>query len=466
MLFNSLFFILVFLPLCVAGYYLLMRAGKAWAQIFLILMSLWFYGYFRPSYLPIIISSILVNYLIISLIIKDGRKTVAAACLFAAGLIFNIGLIGYYKYSGFLVWNIDHFFDAGIPIPQIVLPLGISFFTFQQLSSLIDAWKGRLKRIDLREYALYVTFFPQLVAGPIVRHDELIPQFEDGTKDRPDAQAFLQGLMWFALGLAKKVLIADRFGEIVTAGFGDISVLTAADTWIVMLAYTMQIYFDFSGYSDMACGLASLFGFKLPQNFDSPYRALSLRDFWKRWHMTLTRFLTQYIYIPLGGNRKGMARTCINMMIVFLVSGIWHGANYTFILWGLLHGAVVVFDRLFEKQEAKIPAAVRWAGSFFVINILWLLFRADGIRDWVVLVRRLFSFGAGIGISDAVAGALGEPWQAACLYVSALALCLLAPNNYKRKWSFHPAVVTAVAALFAICLISLNRVSVFLYFNF
>ncbi len=466
MLFNSYFFILIFLPLCVLGYYLLLRLSGRVARLFLLGMSLWFYGYYRPDYLPIILASIAVNAALSKMLLRLKDRTARIPVLIL-GLAFNISLIGYYKYAGFLVWNFNLITGADFTIPQIALPLGISFFTFQQISFLIDSFRGEAAGYSLLEYPLFVTFFPQLVAGPIVRHDELIPQFREESRQKPDTGYLLSGLMRFSLGLAKKVLIADLFGEIVTWGFSDTSALTSAETWVVMLAYTLQIYYDFSGYSDMAIGLGRLFHLDLPQNFDLPYRSLSLQDFWRRWHMTLTRFLTSYLYIPLGGNRKGKLRTCRNILIVFLVSGLWHGANYTFILWGLLHGVGVMINRLFADIGRRIPGWIKWPVNFLIINILWLLFRADGVRQWFSLLRKLcFLDGPIGGVSPDLCTSVGSPAAFLLCSAVALALCTLLPDRLRDKYRQSTPVVIGTAVLLFISLFSLGKESIFLYFNF
>ena len=334
MQFNSYIFILLFLPLTVIGYFGLHRLGKEKAaKIFLLLMSLWFYGYFNASYLLIISGSILVNFCIAK--IMEKTEGIQRKSLLALGIIFNVALIFYFKYYDFFISNINIAFGTDFVLRRIVLPLGISFFTFQQISFIVDSYKGQTKGYSFWEYALFVAFFPQLVAGPIVLHSELIPQFRDENRWKPDYDNLSRGVMMFARGLAKKVLIADTFGNAVNWGFNQAAAipvgegaLTSPEILIVMLSYTFQIYFDFSGYSDMATGLAAMFNFKIPQNFNSPYKALSIADFWKRWHMTLTRFLTTYIYIPLGGNRKGKVRTYVNTMIVFLVSGIFLSSHH------------------------------------------------------------------------------------------------------------------------------------------
>lgn len=361
MLFNSYIFILFFLPFTLLGYYGLNYLKRyRIANLFLIGMSLGFYGYFNYKYLFIICGSILINYLLSRGILSLRNRQCAGKVLMVFGICIDAAVIFYFKYYDFFLENINAVFGKSFALKNILLPLGISFFTFQQISYLVDSYRGETKEYRFDEYALFVSFFPQLIAGPIVLHGEMIPQFKNLNNRRLIPPNFSKGMYLFALGLFKKVLIADTFGKAVALGFGDIGALSSMEAWIVSLSYTFQIYFDFSGYCDMAIGIGHLFNVELPANFNSPYKSSSITEFWGRWHMSLTRFLRTYIYIPLGGNRKGMARTCLNVMIVYLVSGIWHGANWTFVLWGLLHGALCCLNRFFAKSWDKLGVVMRW----------------------------------------------------------------------------------------------------------
>lgn len=462
MLFNSFIFIIIFLPLSLFFYFVFNRYSNKMAEVFLLLMSWWFYAYSVPAYLLVILSSIIVNYSITRMM---NKRTVGRKALFIIGLCFDVGLIGYYKYLNFVLWNSNYFLHTDFVIKSIILPLGISFYTIQQISFLIDAYRGDKTDYDFVQYALYVSFFPQLVAGPIVYHTEFLPMLQDKQRRIVNYENLTRGLMWFTLGLSKKVFLADRLGKAVEWGYTDVSVLTCADAWLVMLSYAFQIYFDFSGYSDMACGIALMFNFELPQNFNSPYKSLSIRDFWKRWHMTLTRFLTAYVYIPLGGNRKGKTRLVLNTLIVFLISGIWHGANYTFILWGLLHGMLSVMNRAFSDVGKRIPVALKWVVNFTFVSILWALFRAEGIGQWLHFMTRLVSFD-GMKLSTDVKGVFDSylPWW--FLLIASFVICLLSENNYNRKIRLSVPRVIGYAGLLALCLFTLNRTSIFLYFNF
>lgn len=391
MLFNSYIFVFLFFPLALAGYYTLnhFQLYRA-SSIFLTGMSLWFYGYFNPSYLLIICGSIAVNYLISQMMIRSGQEYLRRFSLIL-GICGNVAVIFYFKYFNFFLENVNSVFGKSFELRNIVLPLGISFFTFQQISYLVDSYRGETKGYSFDEYALFVSFFPQLIAGPIVLHNEMIPQFRQKEKRRFIPKNFSKGMYIFSLGLFKKVIIADTFGKAVSYGFGTIDTLSSMEALITSLSYTFQLYFDFSGYCDMAIGIGHMFNIELPQNFNSPYKSASITEFWDRWHMSLTRFLKTYIYIPLGGNRKGKIRTYINIMVVYLVSGIWHGANWTFILWGVLHGFLSCLNRLFHKSWEKLGNITQWALTFLTVNILWVFFRADNIQSAIAFIKNMFT---------------------------------------------------------------------------
>lgn len=336
MLFNSYIFILAFLPLVFAGYFFLnkLKLYKV-AQIEIIIASLYFYGYFNKSYLIIISGSIILNYCFSSFLLHFSESSVRKIVL-GSSLVFNVGLLFYFKYWDFFVTNINGVFHSSYELRNIVLPLGISFYTIQQISYTVDSYRYETRGYSFLDYAQFVSFFPQLVAGPIVLHKEMIPQFKDAKNKEINAQNIAEGLHDLAIGLFKKVIIADTFGQAVAWGFSaeQLPTLTVMEAVIVMVSYTFQIYFDFSGYCDMATGIASFFNIKLPINFNSPYKSRSILEFWKRWHISLTRFLREYIYFPLGGSKNGMGKTYRNIMAVYLISGIWHGANWTFLVWG------------------------------------------------------------------------------------------------------------------------------------
>ena len=484
MLFNSYIFVLVFLPLCMIGYFGCSHFGKGtYGQVFLLGMSLWFYGYFHVEYLFIIVFSILCNYGFYVLLGRSsgsGRRK----WLLVGALVLDVGILFYYKYFNFFLENVNGIFGRNFALTSILLPLGISFFTFQQLSFVIDAYKGEVPAYRFLDYACFVTYFPQLIAGPIVTHDELIPQFMDEERKRFRWDNFVRGMYLFVLGLSKKVLIADTFGNGVNWGFANIGELDSTNGFLVMLFYTIQIYFDFSGYCDMAVGLGRMMNLELPLNFHSPYRAASITEFWDRWHMTLTRFFTRYVYIPLGGSRKGTVRTCRNVMLVFLVSGLWHGADWTFVLWGACHGVCSVLTRLCKGTLERIPQAVRWLGTFLFLNVTWVLFRADSIGDAARLLGKLLELDFGPVNGSLTAGFyLPEcglldsliPFTRICpefflIVFTAAALFLLfgVRNAYEKMKAFEPELgrLLLTALLLVWCICSFSGVSTFLYFNF
>ena len=485
-LFNSYVFIFAFLPITLLGYFSLNHFGaKATAKFWLVLCSLFFYGYFDFSYLWIIISSIAINYLL-SLYFeksKHNNRQTFRKLLCIIGLLFNIGLLVFYKYLDFIFNIAGNLFNADPIHLNLILPLGISFFTFQQVSYLIDSYKGTAKQYSILDYSLFVTFFPQLIAGPIVLHSEIIPQFENESNLKFSMDNFSKGLYIFARGLAKKVIIADNFGKIVSFGYSNIAHLNSFEAILTILAYSMQIYFDFSGYCDMASGIAYMFNIELPINFNSPYKAKSITEFWKRWHMTLTRFLTNYVYIPLGGNRCGTLRTYFNIFTVFIVSGIWHGAGYTFILWGALHGLAMVVHRAFKKYFDKIPAAIMWTMTFLFINMTWIYFRANSVSDANLMISKIFvgGFSLNYELTESLLniipisivtnlfsfnGILNAVMIA--LTLAFIAICVFLPNVQKCSKAFTPNLKNLISTFILLVwsILSLSGVSTFLYFNF
>ncbi len=485
MLFNSYVFIFAFLPITLAGYFLLNHFQKnIFAKAWLVFASLFFYAYFNFSYLWIIVSSIASNYLLSLYFDKHkAEKSWVKRLLLFAGMSLNIGLLFVYKYLDFIFDTIGMLFQNDPIHLGLILPLGISFFTFQQVSYLIDSYRGQTKIYNILDYSLFVTFFPQLIAGPIVFHSEVIPQFENKNNLRFNTDNFAKGMFVFARGLAKKVLIADNFGKLVTFGYSHISQLSSFEAILAILAYTFQIYFDFSGYCDMASGIAYMFNIELPMNFNSPYKARNISDFWKRWHMTLTRFLTKYIYFPLGGSRCSTARTCFNVFVVFLVSGIWHGAGFTFILWGVAHGVAMILYRLFKKYIDKIPYAITWLFTFVFVNFAWVYFRADTVADANQLIARVFSGGFTLNFEIAETlyniipisiitnildfnGILNTVMIA--VMIGATAVCLFTKNVQENARMFKPTFGNLITSgvLLVWSILSLSGVSTFLYFNF
>ena len=477
MLFNSYVFMLAFLPLTLIIYFLLGKLPERIQlnKIFLVLASFLFYGYNNPSYVPIILASILINYVLSQMMLVSEKKIIRLPLMWL-GLILNLGVLFYFKYHDFFATNMNAFFGTNFMLYRVALPLGISFFTFQQLSYVIDSYRRTVPRYNILDYALFVTFFPQLVAGPIVLHSEIVPQFADPQNRRFNFDNFAPGLYAFALGLFKKVIVADTFGIAVEAGFANAASLNTAEAWFIAVGYTLQLYFDFSGYCDVATGVGLMFNINIPINFNSPYKSMNIREFWQRWHITLSRFLTSYIYFPLGGSRKGLVRTCINLMIVFLASGLWHGAGWLFLLWGLMHGAASVLYRLFKKQYDAFHPALQWLMTFGFVVIAWVFFRATALSDAMAIVKSMFMMNFG-PIRDSITSAFALPggfrpgyngifmmvWYALSLFA-----CLGMRNTYEKTIDFKPTLANAFQTVILILYVTLclSNVSVFLYFNF
>jgi len=477
MLFNSYVFMLAFLPLTLLIYFLLGRLPERIQlnKLFLVLASFVFYGYNNPSYVPIIVCSILVNYALSQMMLANEKKIIRLP-LMLLGLGLNLGVLFYFKYHDFFADNMNAFFGTNFALYRLALPLGISFFTFQQLSYVIDSYRRTVPRYNILDYALFVTFFPQLVAGPIVLHSEIVPQFADKKNRHFNFDNFAPGLYAFALGLFKKVIVADTFGIAVEAGFADALSLNTIEAWFVAIGYTLQLYFDFSGYCDVATGVGLMFNIKIPLNFNSPYKSMNIREFWQRWHITLSRFLTSYIYFPLGGSRKGMVRTCINLMIVFLASGLWHGAGWLFLLWGLMHGAASVLYRIFRKQYDALHPALQWILTFGFVIVAWVFFRATSMADALAIVKSMLMMDFG-PIRDSITSAFALPggirpgYNAIFMmiwYVLSLFACLGMKNTYEKTMAFKPTLLNAFMTVILILYVtlSLSNVSVFLYFNF
>lgn len=370
----------------------------------MIAASLFFYAWWNPAYLGLILASMFFNFFI-GRLLAYGKGAKRNKIILITGIAGNLFALGYFKYANFFIASISSFTGVGWNIEHIVLPLAISFFTFQQITYLVDTYRGQTKEYSFLHYALFVTFFPQLIAGPIVHHSEMMPQFSSSEKKGMDYGLIAVGLSIFCLGLFKKVAIADPLAPYAAETFAVAAsgnMLTLFEAWKGVLTYTFQLYFDFSGYSDMAIGLAALFGIRLPLNFNSPYKAYSIIEFWQRWHMTLSRFLKDYLYIPLGGNRKGATRRYINLMITMLLGGLWHGAGWTFIIWGGLHGLYLVINHAW-RQARQLYSYLGHSNlstrilsrslTFFSVAIAWVFFRADSYSSAIVMIKSLFGYG-------------------------------------------------------------------------
>ncbi len=504
MLFNSYIFICILLPVALLGWYGLNYFGhNRLAGIFLTGISLWFYAYFHVSYLFLIVGSIALNYFI-SLIVEAYRKHGNAAnggvmrIILIISAAANLGILFYFKYTDFLIENINALTGRDIALRHILLPLGISFFTFQQLSYVIDRCRDRAPHYDLITYMMFVTFFPQLIAGPIVTYDEMMPQFADMGRRRIDPDNMRTGIRYFVIGFAKKILLADVLAGPVNQAFITPRELDTVTVIIVMLMYMFELYFDFSGYCDMASGIAKMFNIDLPVNFNSPYTSANVKELWQRWHITLSRFFTTYVYIPLGGSRRGYGRMLTNVFIVFVLSGLWHGAAWTYVLWGAVNGLLVVWDNACligvrgceYKRECKLYIP-RKAGQiltfcFFLLSLCF--FRSSTIPDALHLIRSVFVFNWNGRLFDILsylktpefyvieeaagmmsANMLNYVHLACALIMLAVSfIIILRPNSHEiAPRNDHPVRDGILMGIvFAWCFISLNQVSTFLYFNF
>lgn len=396
MLFNSYSFIFLFLPVVLLVFFQLGRINHSYAAAWLALASLFFYGYWNPAYVGLLLASITCNYSFGTWIAKAGTAhlSVRQKQLLIVAITANLALLAYYKYANFFINNINPALAADWNLGNIILPLGISFFTFTQIAFLVDTYQGKVKEYNFTHYALFVTYFPHLIAGPILHHKEMMPQFAKATSYRLNWQNIAVGLTIFVFGLVKKVLIADHLNEFATpvfdaVGAGNHPMLFEA--WIGALTYTLQLYFDFSGYSDMAIGLSLMFNVRLPINFNSPYKSKSIIEFWRCWHMTLSRFLRDYLYIPLGGNRKSKFKRYQNLMVTMLLGGLWHGAGWTFLIWGGLHGIYLVINNgwIAFKQHMNWTGNTFAAGTitFMAVVVGWVFFRASNLATAMDMLR-------------------------------------------------------------------------------
>jgi D-alanyl-lipoteichoic acid acyltransferase DltB (MBOAT superfamily) len=485
MIFNSYLFLLVFLPLVLIGFTLLVRLNSGTAAIgFLSLASLVFYSAWNPVYLPLLLLSIGLNYLHGRLILPcNGRWRTALLC---SGITFNLGLLAYFKYANFFLATATDLGGGNFQPLDVVLPLAISFFSFQQIAFLVDTYRGLCEERSFGRYLLFVAFFPQLIAGPIVHHKEMMPQFKLAVMMQGREIKMTHGVIFLVLGLAKKVLIADSLAPYAIDVFDQQESVSFADAWLGTLAYTLQLYFDFSGYTDMAIGIALLFGIRLPDNFDSPYQARSIVDFWRRWHMTLSRFLRDYLYIPLGGNRRGRGRRYVNLTLTMLLGGLWHGAAWTFVIWGAMHGLLLVVNHgwhyvqrrtgLTSLAESFTYRAFCWALTLLAVMHCWVMFRAPSLDRAMKIYTAMYSPGDR-------AGELAFPQQVPyALLVLATLVALYLPNIKRMLGAFEAypnwpglrsgasaagrAAALALACLAVYVVTMLDSFSEFLYFQF
>lgn len=511
MLFNSYSFIFLFLPTVLLGFLFLEHRNRGLALSWLVIASLFFYAWWNPAYLLLLLLSISFNFIVGLFLQRQPNRW-----LLAAGIIANLGLLAYYKYAEFIVVSFNSFTGTDFAINAILLPLAISFFTFQQIAWLVDAHRGKATETNAINYCLFVSFFPQLIAGPIVHHKEVMPQFGQSRSSNTRRTDLEIGSTIFCIGFLKKVVLADsasiQANAVFDAAASGVS-LTFLEAWGGALAYSFQLYFDFSGYSDMAIGLGRLFGIRLPVNFYSPYKATNIIEFWRRWHITLTRFLRDYLYIPLGGNRKGRIVTLTNVSITMLLGGLWHGAAWTFVLWGALHGIFLIINRLWkelrmavgwDKSLGKWGAWISTGLTFTAVTFAWVLFRSEGFAAATRVYEGMLGMN-GLTLPTVFQSWLGElasglsfigiefgsqmyifTWKE-WFWLSLLAVIAFAapnvqqlmsderagimPNHLKLKasrvrWKPRPVWAVLLGILMAWALLALNRVDEFLYFQF
>jgi D-alanyl-lipoteichoic acid acyltransferase DltB (MBOAT superfamily) len=431
-------------------FFLLSKRLIIGAKGFLVFASLFFYSWWNIIYLPIILTSMLFNYIVGNSLNENftHRIKIHKKSLLTIGIVGNISLLAYFKYADFFIFNVNFFSDANIPLLELALPLAISFFTFQQIAYLVDSYRRETTEYDFLNYALFVTFFPQLIAGPIVHHKEMMPQFANRWNLVKKYKNIAIGIFIFSIGLFKKVVIADTFAVWATNGFDKAETLNFIEAWATSLSYTFQLYFDFSGYTDMAIGIALLFNIRLPINFNSPYKAKDIQDFWRRWHITLSRFLRDYIYIPLGGNRQGKFKTYSNLMVTFILGGLWHGAGWTFVFWGFLHGMALVIHRIWKILGYQINSFMAWFITFNFINISWVFFRAKEWEDAIKVLHGMFF------------GSLVLPTSLSHFYIDFI--------SYTDTWLFniYGDKYTLVSLLFAFFIVMLMKNSIELLNNF
>lgn len=483
---------------------------KGVALAWLVLASLFFYGYWNPAYLVLIVSSMIGNYWLGRWVTPPTTSSfLPRRTIMIAGVSINLASLAYFKYTNFFIDNVNLLLDAPITVEQIILPLAISFFTFQQIAFLVDAYRGEAKEYSFLHYALFVTFFPQLIAGPIVHHKEMLPQFD--TKDifRPSGKCLALGITWIAIGLFKKVELADSLMEYANRIFAASEAgqtVWFLEAWAGALAYTFQLYFDFSGYVDMALGSAMMIGIRLPPNFNSPYKSLNIIEFWRCWHMTLSRFLRDYIYIALGGNRFGLFKRYRNLMLTMFLGGLWHGAAWTFVFWGVLHGFYLIVNHAWLAVRVRLGignrtfgwpgASIAWLTTFIAVVIAWVFFRAqsfDGATnllaamagiDWMTLPEQFSGQLPGIentllqngfSFDGRLIIALREWVEGSMLLAASFVIVVALPNTGSMistandtdiHWSPSKGWAVLACSMLVLSITDLGKVSDFLYFNF
>ncbi|MDZ8185260.1 MAG: MBOAT family protein [Nostoc sp. ChiSLP02] len=501
MLFSSLQFIFLFLPITLLIFFWIGKYGYYRLAItWLLIASLFFYGWWNPRYLILLGTSIGLNFTIGSILNQEDNSPSKKKTLLSLGIASNIIILAWFKYANFFVSSAADILGINFNFQKIILPLGISFFTFQQITYLVDSYRGETKDTKFLDYCLFIAFFPKLISGPIVHNSELMQQFADKTIYRFNLENMAVGITIFSLGLFKKVVFADNIAVYASPVFNTAAAgvfPTFLESWIGALAYALQLYFDFSGYSDMAIGIARMFGIKLPTNFFSPYKAISISDFWRRWHITLSNFLRDYLYIPLGGNRKGEIRRSLNLMITMLLGGIWHGEGWQFLFWGGLHGAYLSINHQWNvlqkqynlKTDNWISLKLAWLITFIAVVFGWVFFRAENMSTAFVIVKGMVGLNGLLFSTQIIASGLKKAIIDICIL---LAIVWFTPNvqewmskyepvlNYEKikklssnslfwskfYWQPNQSYAAIVSVLTAIALLHLTKVSEFVYFQF
>ena len=477
MLFNSCNFILIFLPVVLTVYFTLNRFKLIkLSTIWLILASLYFYGVWNYKFLYVIAGSVIFNYFCGQLLSDKAGHKLNKKYILIFGIAVNILFLAYFKYTNFIIENINAILHSQFNYMHIIMPLAVSFFTFQQIAYLADIYQKKTKQTDFLTYTLFITFFPRLMQGPITRAEEMIPQFLSLRTKILNWKNLSLGLFIFSVGLFKKVVFADMLSKWAVFGLGNINSLSFLESWITVLSYTFQIYFDFSGYTDMAIGLGLMFNINVPQNFNNPYIALDIQDFWRRWHMTLSRCLKDYVYIPLGGNRKGTVRTYFNIFCVFLICGIWHGASWTYIIWGIMHGVASIINRLYKLLNIEIPKFFAWLITFVFVCFSWIYFSAPNLssaNNLLLSCLNIMNFDLPkiYGFDMRFRGS-GHSWEIYPLIFIPIMIFFIFNNFFRDKLkNFRPSVIYSVYIVIMMLASFYNIVkpdysSSFIYFQF
>lgn len=466
MVFSSTIFLCVYLPLVLLGYYICPKKGR---NLFLLIVSLVFYAWGEPKYVFLMIFSILVNYIFGRLMDKHRENKKRLKLMLVLSVVIDLGLLSVFKYTDFIITNVNAIFGSSFDLLNIALPIGISFYTFQAMSYTIDVYRNDVRvQKNLIDFGMYITMFPQLIAGPIVRYADVQDQLAERSVTTAD---FSEGIMRFVVGLGKKVLLANQMGAVwsdIYALGGDVSALMA---WTGAIAYTFQIYFDFSGYSDMAIGLGRMFGFKFPENFRYPYQSVSITDFWRRWHITLSTWFKEYLYIPLGGNRRGLARQALNLLIVWSLTGFWHGAGWNFVMWGLYYFVILFIEKLFLlKALDKLPKFFRHVYALLLIIIGWVIFASDDVSVLLPYLGSMFGANGAVGGMDVYTLLTKAVLIVICCVASTelpkrLFLSATGAMNEKAAFTIKSVMTIALLALSMILLIG-DSYNPFLYFRF